>query len=409
MEFEKISLSNQLPVLLVPLAASEATAVLFLVRAGSRYETPETNGLSRLYANMCLKKTKSYFDRLALAAEIDKIGAVFNLEVHKEYTAFYLKAVNAHLDKIIQLLSEMITAATLDINELAREKKYFSSEITNRKADFASRSFDELARLIFGDHPLAYSGVGEKEAVENLKMDDLVAYGGKHYHAANSLLVVSGKTEGLKNKLETAFQGLASAEKVDFQPIDPKSLRSQTKLIEQQIPQAYFSLGFPALPRQSEQRFSQILLEIILGKTKSNNRLLKIAAEEALAFYVRSSVNMFSDIGLFSIQLATTPASKKKAYERVLEELEKIKKTPVDKEELARAKGYYQGTLAMSLTEPVELAFFYGLQEFLDRRILSAPEFFEKINQVSPEEIQKTANLVLDSGRLSVVMIGQDD
>jgi len=408
MEFEKISLGNNLPLLLVPMPESEVTAVLFLVRAGSRYETPETNGLSRLYANMCLKKTKSYFDRLALAAEIDKIGAVFNLEVHKEYTAFYLKALNKHFDKILQIISEITIKPPFDVNELSREKKYFASEIANRKSDFASRTFDELNKLVFGEHSLSYSGVGEKEAVEKFKLDNLITYGQKHYNTANSLLIVSGQTKDVKTKVETAFKDLSQGKKAQFNPFDPKKLGSKTKLIEQQIPRAYFALGFPAMPRQSQQRFAQILLDIVLGKTKSNNRLVKISAEETLAFYVRSGVNMFSDIGLLTIQMASSTQNKKKAYQRVLEELEKFKNELIPQKDLDKAKGYYQGTLAMSITEPVERGFFYGLQAFLDEKILTQKEFFDRIHQTTSPEIQKLANLILDQKRLNVVMLGQD-
>lgn len=407
MAFEKLTLANKLPILLVPMPGSEVTAILFLVRAGSRTETKETNGLARLYANMCLKKTKSYFDRLALSAAIDRIGAVFNLEIHKEYTAFYIKVLNRNFDQGLSLLSEVITAPSFDVNELSREKSYFQAEIANRQANPSSRAIDELNKIIFAHHPLSHSGIGDKEVIEKIKLNDLVVFGKKRYQAGNSLLVVCGQTKDIKEKLEKTFGGFPQGERFNFDLVDQK-WQSQTKVIELEIPQSYFAIGFPAFPRTSQQRFEQILLDVILGKMKSNTRLANIYSEEALAQYIRTGASMFKEVGLFTIQMISTRQKAKKAYQRIIEELEKIKQTPVSAEELTKAKGYYQGTLAMSITEPVEKAFFYGLQDLLDQQILTEKEFFSKVERTTPEKIKTVANQIFDFQRMGVVMVGKE-
>ena len=59
----------------------------------------------------------------------------------------------------------------------------------------------------------------------------------------------------------------------------------------------------------------------------------------------------------------------------------------------------------LSLTDPVEKAFFYGLQALLEDNILSEDQFFQKLNSVTPEIIQQVAAEILTEDKLSAVMV----
>ncbi len=150
-----------------------------------------------------------------------------------------------------------------------------------------------------------------------------------------------------------------------------------------------------------------LLLDTLLGKTRSNTRLMSISADEGLAYAVSSAIYLFSEIGLFTVHIRTAPKSCQKAYERVLEEISKIKQNKVSEEELAKAKNYYRGSLTISTNDPVERSFFYGLQDLLEEKVISRDEFFSTLDSVTAEQVQEIANLIFDETRLHAVMVGQ--
>jgi predicted Zn-dependent peptidase len=408
MNIKKFTLSNGLPVLHVPSPQANMSTVLYLSRAGSRYETAETNGLSRFYANMSLKKTEKYFAKLALAEAVDKIGAFFNLEINKEYTAFYIKSTNQYFDTALDVMAEIITRPVFDVNDISREKSYFNSEITNRGRDPNARAGDELYQLVFVDNPLSFSGIGDSRAVGSFNLDTLINFQSRFYNAANGLLVIVSPAADIEDKIESFFGGLLPGEAQTYQPLEYFGGTTQTKMINMEIDQNYFAIGMPAYPRASEEKYGQLLLNAIMGKTKSNTRLINIAATEALAYFIGCNIFLYSDTGLFTINFRSNQVNHKNAYNRVLEEIEKIVTNPIPDEELTKIKGYYHGTLDISLSDSIETAFFYGLQEFLEKQMISKEDYIEKLEATTGEQINKIAAAIFNQSQMFVVMVGKE-
>lgn len=68
-------------------------SVGIFVKSGSAFESDSERGLSHFVEHMVFKGTKkrSYFD---IAKEIDRLGGIINAFTSKEYTFFYIKALN---------------------------------------------------------------------------------------------------------------------------------------------------------------------------------------------------------------------------------------------------------------------------------------------------------------------------
>ena len=92
--FEKITLENGLRVILSPLPAVKSVTAIVLCGAGSRYETPRTNGISHFLEHMFFKGTKKRPTALEISHAIDAIGAEFNAFTDREYTGYYIKSAS---------------------------------------------------------------------------------------------------------------------------------------------------------------------------------------------------------------------------------------------------------------------------------------------------------------------------
>ena len=401
-----ITLSNGLEVLIVPPAHKDVAAAILLTRTGSRYETSDTNGLARFCALMSMKKTEDFPTQMALLEAIDTHGLYVNVETNREYTALYTKSYAPNFHEALHVLSQMTIHQVFDRQDIENEKRYFQTEIANRQNDIQGTSLDELFRLIFKGHPIAYSGVGDKDAVSLFGENTLHDYRNQHYTAQNSLIVVCADTDTIEADLETFFAGLPAGERIESEQVQFDMHGEKEGFVSIESPNGAVALGFPAYSRNTAQKYEQLLLEILLGKTKSNMRLNPIFQEERLAQSIGTGLYQFSDVGLFVIQMMSPAAQIQRAHERVLEEVEKITLQPVSDEELQKAKGYYAGLLMLGLNDPVERAFFYGLQKLLEADVVDEKAFLERLNAVDAEAIYGVSQAILDMGNMHTVRVG---
>ncbi len=404
----KHKLSNGLQVLQIPQAGKDVASALFLTRTGSRYETKATNGLSRFYALMSMKKTQNYPSQIDILDVIDRLGAYVSIETNREYTALYAKSGASSFEQALDILGDMIVRPQFDAQDVDNERKYFYAEIDNRQADPSGKALDQLFSLVYGDNPLAYSGVGSRDSVATFTDQMLNEFRTTNYTAENGLLVVHSDGDAVMNKLEEVFADLPhgevqSPDEADIMIDGDKN--HHTQMHGQQM--STFALGFPAYSRNVEHKYIQILLEIILGKTKSNMRLGKISHEDALARSATTGLYQFADSGLFVVQVAGESQKISQAYSRTLQEIDRLTSELVSNEELEKAKGYYRGMLELGLHDPIERSFFYGLQDLLEDNIESSNDFLAHIDSVSAEQIQAAAQAIFNVDNAFVVSVGE--
>jgi predicted Zn-dependent peptidase len=77
------------------------------VEAGSKYENKENNGLSHFLEHMCFKGTAKRPSNSAISEELDSIGSHYNAFTSQEYTGYFAKAQFGHLDKLLDVISDM--------------------------------------------------------------------------------------------------------------------------------------------------------------------------------------------------------------------------------------------------------------------------------------------------------------
>jgi Predicted Zn-dependent peptidases len=73
---------------------------------------------------------------------------------------------------------------------------------------------------------------------------------------------------------------------------------------------------------------------------------------------------------------------------------------------LQRAKDNYTGRSAIALESSHAKGLFYGEQELLEGRILEPEEIYEKIKQVTVDDIQEAARDIFKPEKLNLAVIG---
>ena len=77
----------------------QSVTCMIMLAAGSRYETPDTNGIAHFAEHMFFKGTERRPTAREIGMEVDGLGGEFNAFTSKEYTGYYVKCAAEYRDR----------------------------------------------------------------------------------------------------------------------------------------------------------------------------------------------------------------------------------------------------------------------------------------------------------------------
>ena len=192
------SFKNGLRLVVVPMNSVESATVLVLVRTGSRDEPAKLAGISHFLEHVVFKGTEKYPTHLDVTSTLDSMGAESNAFTSKEYTGFYVKAAVKHLEKSVDVLSQLLTSPMLRPDDIEREKGTIIEEI-NMYEDLPMRKVSLLFdTLLYGNNHLGRETIGSKKTVGSLSRENLASYLKNRYVAGRVIVGVAGGVNGQK-------------------------------------------------------------------------------------------------------------------------------------------------------------------------------------------------------------------
>ncbi len=188
--FFEHTLPNGLRIVVEPMPHARSVAAGFLVRTGSRDESPDLAGVSHFVEHMCFKGTpRRGWEQIT--RDFDDMGSTYNAYTSKERTVYFGWVRVEDLERQIELLADMMQS-TMPQDEFDMEKKVILEEIAMSDDSLERRIFDLLHQRLYGSHPLSWPILGTTESITALSRDALHGYFRERYHPNNMVLIVAG-------------------------------------------------------------------------------------------------------------------------------------------------------------------------------------------------------------------------
>src|SRR6476469_8336788 len=150
-------LSNGLRLLTIETPHLHTASVCLYVRAGSRYETSETNGLSHFVEHMLFRGSGSYPASYALNLAIEELGGTLYAETGRDYSLYQIPLHPRHIARGLEILGDLFS--TPAFRDIDRERQIILEEILEDLDDRGRNvNLDDLSRAVAWDkHPLGYT------------------------------------------------------------------------------------------------------------------------------------------------------------------------------------------------------------------------------------------------------------
>jgi predicted Zn-dependent peptidase len=384
---------------------SEATSVSLgvWIRAGSRDERDEVAGITHLMEHMLFKGTPS-MNALGIAEAFESIGAQENAATGEEYTVLYARFLPEHLERALDIMSDMVLRPTLV--DLEREREVIVEEIRMYE-DRPDQLADEyLSGLIFHGDPLGRPIIGSVETVRGVDHDTLKRFHDHTYTAPNVFVVGAGKLDGeaFERIVEEKLSGLP--EGMPFEraaQIERPESRFFYKFKETE--QYHVAMGSLGIPASSDDRFAMSALNNVLGGGMSSRLFQEVREKRGLAYAVYSYHQGYSDAGAAKMYVGSTTGNVEEAVKVIAEQLDVIREEPVGEEELHRTREQLKSSTILALESTAARMTRIGRSLITNAELLTPEEIAARIDAVTAEDLQRLANdhLKLENMYLSAV------
>ncbi len=406
--FKKTTLKNGLRILTIPHQDTKAVTVFVLVGTGSKYETKNQSGISHFLEHMFFKGTKKRPTPLEVMETIDRVGGMFNAFTGEDYTGYFVKVEYEHVDLALDMVSDIFLNSLLPPKEIEKEKGVVIEEI-NIYRDNPMRRADNLwKQLLYGDQPAGWDITGTKETVSALSKENLISYIESQYVPSNTVVCVAGNinSEKIIKQVSSLFGAMGKGDFVKKQNVIELQTNPEVLLEFKETDQTRIVLGVRGYNAFHKARFIQEVLATLLGGMASSRLFHEVREKLGLAYDIRTSAESDPDTGYLATAAGVPHKSVELAIKTILHEYAKIARLKVSPRELQKAKDHIKGTMALGMESSEAKASFYGMQELLEKKILTPDQLHAKIKAVTADDLRKVASSLFVPQNLSLVVLG---
>lgn len=400
-------LNSGLKVITVEMPAFYTISAGFFVRAGSRYELPHEIGLSHFIEHMLFKGSHK-FSALQISQMIEGRGGQLNAYTCEESTCFYLKTQPESFFTSLDVLLDLYTAPQFNLSDLEKEREVIIEEL-HAYEDQPSLYIDDLfASVIWSGHPLGNLILGAEEQIAKYTLDDIKNYFHRYYTAPNTVLAVAGcitHDEVMEWVVEHEHQIPQGKENI-FLPFQHKQRSPRLHLHLKDSEQCNFQVGVACGNKYASEEWALRLLSTIAGENMSSRLFQEIREKRGLVYQISSGLELYEDVGCFFFQCGADPEKVEICLQESLKVLKNLAVDLVDDEELERAKAFIIGQALQDMESTLSCMLWVGDKLLGNARDFSTALFCERIQSVSPQEVQSAAREIFCTSNLNMALIG---
>ncbi|KAL7467607.1 hypothetical protein ACHAXS_007847 [Conticribra weissflogii] len=399
---------------------SKTATVGVWIDAGSRYETPANNGAAHFLEHMAFKGTprRSQYD---LEVEIENMGGHLNAYTSREQTVYFAKVFESDVGRAMDILADILLRSKLDPLAVGRERSVILREMEEVNKNNEELVLDHLHATAFQGSGLGRTILGPESNIRKLTRGDLRAYIETHYLAPRMVIAGAGAVdhENLCDLAEHYFGGLKvelNKEEIESDAVcldEGKFLGGEVRIHFNSDPMAHMALAFEGASWTSEYAYPLMLLQTIIGsydrlsgggKSLTSQLCYDVAANE-LANSISTFNTCYKDTGLFGLY-AVVEREKTHAFLQCLTNNLAQLVNYITDEDVERAKIALKATMLMGLDGNTNVCEDIGRQLLTYGRRLTPAEIFQRIEELTVEDVRAAAYKVFHDKDHAMAAIG---
>ena len=401
---ETITLPNGVRILTQAVPGVRSAALGIFVGTGSRHEKAGESGAAHFIEHMTFKSTAR---RTAeeLSQEIDGVGGQVNAYTTKETTCFYARCLDTHLDRVIDLLCEMLFQCAFREEEVETERGVILEEIGMYQDDPEDLVAERLAAAVYKGTALGRPILGSPRTLEKMDGAWLREYKRAHYRPDRVVVSLAGSFS--PRAVDALRERFSRLEPAPAAPLRPACYRPAVTVRRKATEQNHLILAFPSPSYLDERRYQMQLLSSILGGGVSSRLFREVRERRGLCYTVYSYISDHEDTGLLGLYTALSPDTEEQALAALCRIVQELARTGPGEEELSRAREQAKANILMGLESTRARMSRMGVSQLLYGRVPSLEEVIAGYDAVTVGQLRELSQELFDFRRASLSAVGR--
>jgi predicted Zn-dependent peptidase len=378
-------------------------------KSGSMYETDEMGGISHFIEHMLFKGTITRSAK-QIADVMDGIGGQLNAFTAKEYTCYYFKVLDEHLDTGLDLLSDMVLNSSFDPMEIEKEKGVILEEILMYEDSPEDVAYDLLSDAMFKVHPLSKPILGEQNTLQSFNRNKIMSFFQEYYSPQSVIVSVAGNFDDIQlQDLIQKYFGAWKPYQVNGKTIPEIAFDGNILFRQKDIEQTHICIGYPGIPLSDERIYSVMAFNNLFGGSMSSRLFQKIREDKGLVYSVLSHPSNYTIGGFFTIYASMKPSNAQEVLSIITEEIISLLQDGIASDELNKAKEQLKGNYILGLESTGSRMNAIGKSQLLLGKITPPEEVLDKISLITMDDVIESMEQIFSRGTAGISIIGKDD
>jgi zinc protease len=386
-------------------------AIEFSFRGGAASDPEGKAGLANLTTSL-LDEGAGDLDSQAFQGRLEDLSVRLSFDPGSETIRGSFKTLNRNRTEAVELLRLALNAPRFDAEAIERMRRQITVGLKRKSTDPNAIAGRTWRRAVFGTHPYARPVDGTVKSIARLTARDLSEFVKRRFARDNLIVGVVGDItpEALAPLLDRVFGDLPAAMR-QTAPGDAKTLsEGETFIVKMKIPQSVVVFGQAGVRRKDPDYYPAYIMNYILGGGGFASRLYREVREKrGLAYSVYSYLNPMQRGAVIVGGVATRNGQVAESLDVIRDEWTRMRETGPSEEELVNAKTFLNGSFPLRLSSTGSIARMLVAMQYHDLGLDYIDRRKDFINAVSLSEIRRVAHRLLDTKRLTIVIVGNPD
>jgi zinc protease len=350
-QFEKHTLSNGLKVIVHEDRSTPIAAMNILYDVGARDEDADKTGFAHLFEHLMFGGSVNIpnYDE-----PLQNVGGENNAFTSNDITNYYLTLPAQNLETGFWLESDRMLSLAFSEKSLEVQRSVVIEEFRQR---YLNQPYGDvwlkLKPLAYKVHPYLWNTIGKEIShIENATMDDVKAFFKKHYLPNNAILSVAGnvKTDEVLKLAEKWFGPIAKGEKKERKlPVEPPQTEERKQETTADVPYDAIYKAWHMCGRKNPDYYTYDVISELFSRGKSSRLYVELVKNKKLFSEINAYISGDDDPGLLVIAGKVSEGVDMKAAEAgIAEEVNKLRSTVVEENELQKIKNNMEASLVFS-------------------------------------------------------------
>lgn len=385
--------------------STQMVALNLLYDVGAKDEDPEHTGFAHLFEHLMFGSSVNVPD---YDGPVQQSGGENNAWTNNDITNYYLTLPAQNVETGFWLESDRMLSLDFNQRSLEVQRQVVMEEFKQRNLNQPYGDVSHLIRsLAYKEHSYRWPTIGkELSHIANATLDEVEAFFFRFYAPDNAILAVTGNIS-FERTVELAEKWFSSIPRRNVKPRqlpqEPVQREERRQTVERNVPIDALYMVFHMCDRRHPDYYAFDMLSDILSSGRSSRFICHLVMEKQIFTGIDAYISGSVEAGLFHIAGKPAPGvTLEQAEAAIWEELEELKSSLIEEQELEKVKNKYESDQIFSninyLNVATNLAYFelVGKAEEINDEV-------SKYRAVTARQIKEAARQVFVHGNCSTL------